>query len=216
MSANNQILISQHKDRWYVFDNIQAESWDDINKIDVNEAVAGFDSKEDAIHLAHELEDETEYGIGFWLIKDGAKVKITGDYEPKNLEEMKQWLNNYEKKHPIRIKLEQFWYLLSLKFNSIFHVRKKVYTRLKYGISCCKAYSYYYYLSKQIYRELKGYKEIAGNHIMLDHEDFDKELDKMIEAFRLISIQEDDEPKNRKIVKKGLDSFAKNYQRLWY
>ena len=217
MSANNQILISEYKKRWYVFDNVQAESWDDVNKMDVNEAGGGFNDEEDALRLAKKLEENgyTEYGIGYWLIKDGAEVKITGEYEAKNLEEMKAWLDDYEKRHPIKRRLDRSWYWISDRFTDILHLRKRIYTRLKYGVSCCKTYSYYYYLSKQLYRELKGYKEIAGNHIMLDHEDFDKELDKMIEAFRLISLNED-EPDNQKIINEGLESFAKNFQRLWY
>lgn len=32
MSANNQILVKEHKGKWYVFDNVNAESWDGKNE----------------------------------------------------------------------------------------------------------------------------------------------------------------------------------------
>ena len=79
MSANNQTLIKKHGDKYLVFDNIQAESWDEVNKIMEEEASLICDTLKDAIIGAKWLEhiDSTEYGIvEEVLYKDGAKVII--------------------------------------------------------------------------------------------------------------------------------------------
>lgn len=81
MSANNQILVKEHKGRWYVFDNVNAESWDENekNELSLKEAEASFGTRAEALEFAHDLEmigDGTEYGVGEFLAKDGADVKI--------------------------------------------------------------------------------------------------------------------------------------------
>lgn len=89
MSANNQILIKEHNGKWYVFNNIMAESWynpdtDKENELSIKSADGVFDTKEEAYDFAKELDmiiddygyENTEYGIGEKLIKDGGDVKL--------------------------------------------------------------------------------------------------------------------------------------------
>lgn len=90
MSANNQILIKEHKGKWLVFDNIQAESWCDEDGSHENELLAkgaagSFDTRDEAYNFARELEEKSyeedgiavEYGVQFnRLCKDDAEVKI--------------------------------------------------------------------------------------------------------------------------------------------
>lgn len=80
MSANNCTLVHRFRKKFYIFQNVNAESWGDgKNRLSLKDAVGPFNIIEDAIHKAFELnrEDETEYGVCFErLSKDGAKVKI--------------------------------------------------------------------------------------------------------------------------------------------
>ena len=76
MSRNNQILIKEYKGKWYVFDNIMAESWSERNCLKVKRADKRLDTIEEAYKYAHEL-DDTEYGVvKDSLAKDGASVDI--------------------------------------------------------------------------------------------------------------------------------------------
>lgn len=75
MSANDQILIKKHNEKWYAF-NVMAESWDDKNKVSISESFAEAESLEDILDFAHK-QDDTEYGVVFdTLAKDGASVEI--------------------------------------------------------------------------------------------------------------------------------------------
>lgn len=79
MSANNQTLIIKHKDRYLVFDNVQAESWDDENVLNESDAISSHKDLFDAETSARILDADsmTEYGIveeRLW--KDSAKVII--------------------------------------------------------------------------------------------------------------------------------------------
>ena len=83
MSANNQILIQEHDGNFYLFDNVNAESWSDENELSKNEAIGVYNTEQDAFNKASEImysleyPDECEYGI--WinkLAKDGAKIKL--------------------------------------------------------------------------------------------------------------------------------------------
>ena len=79
MSANNQTLIVKHKDRYLVFDNVQAESWGEENVLEEKDAVCTHSTHKSALVCAqiHEEEEKTEYGIvedKLW--KDDAKVVI--------------------------------------------------------------------------------------------------------------------------------------------
>ena len=83
MSANNQTLLKKHKGKWYVFSDIQAESWAKENVLFRGEADYIFDSVEEAIEKANEVNQEIddyghniEYGVSNVLIKDGADVII--------------------------------------------------------------------------------------------------------------------------------------------
>lgn len=90
MSANNQTLIQQYKDKWYVFTNVtaeefggydyDAEKYTPTNILYLNEGIE-FETRESAMLFAHDLESdydsETEYGV--WenqLAKDGTRVTI--------------------------------------------------------------------------------------------------------------------------------------------
>lgn len=94
MSANNQTLVQEYEGKWYVFSNLQAESWvhydektntfDDsrINELHLSEAAVVCDSLQEAYEKADEYDyDEdiggTEYGIQVGhLCKDGALLKV--------------------------------------------------------------------------------------------------------------------------------------------
>ena len=89
MSANNQTLIKEYKEKWYVFTNVMAESWSDEkgeheNELSLKEASAVCDSRDEAYQKALELDADcgefgqgTEYGVQFSrLCKDDAKVII--------------------------------------------------------------------------------------------------------------------------------------------
>jgi len=84
MSANNQVLVKYHKDKWYVFDNVNAESWSEKNELEISDADGVFESNDykvapkEAIDLAFKLQREnpTEYGLATLLIKDGADVTL--------------------------------------------------------------------------------------------------------------------------------------------
>lgn len=84
MSANNQTLIKEHKGKWYVFTNIQAESWCEPNELKISSAKGVYDTRDEAYEAALKFtkeEDsdgiETEYGIQFrYLCKDGKEVNI--------------------------------------------------------------------------------------------------------------------------------------------
>lgn len=83
MSANNQILVQRYKSKWYVFDDVIAESWSENNELNVAGADGIFSTKENALIFANALEegklypDIIEYGVVIGkLIKDDAKVLL--------------------------------------------------------------------------------------------------------------------------------------------
>ena len=90
MSANNQTLIVEHGGRFYVFENVMAESWahydeetdtfdeSRMNELPLTEASAVFDTRNEAFAKALELDEyETEYGVqSETLCKDGSPVNI--------------------------------------------------------------------------------------------------------------------------------------------
>jgi hypothetical protein len=98
MSANNQVLVADYKGKWYVFNNVPAESWgewdDETNKeisdknyLSIKTANAVFDTEQEAVNKAFEIDREvddewgmpnSEYGVQInELAKDGEKVIIT-------------------------------------------------------------------------------------------------------------------------------------------
>jgi len=88
MSANNQILVKEHKGKWYVFNNVTAESWCDENgghenEISKKDATKIFETEQEALNFAFLLDNSfdewgpnSEYGVHYKLAKDGADVKI--------------------------------------------------------------------------------------------------------------------------------------------
>lgn len=85
MSANNQTLIKEHEGKFYVFENIQAESWCDEdengnheNELPISEAQGVFDTRDEAYGFALEITDEeVEYGVQFnRLCKDDGEIKL--------------------------------------------------------------------------------------------------------------------------------------------
>ena len=101
----------------------------------------------------------------------------------------------------------------------MFHFIKRLRTRLKYGISCCKSYSLYYYWAKQMRREITGFKKIADKRIDLKHENFGENIDKILIALDLI-IEDNPYDKNweerQKKMDEGLKLFAENFERFWW
>ena len=95
MSANNQTLIKEHKGKWYVFTNVSAESWCELdenvkiiggrdNEISLKQAVGPFETRDKAFEKAWELDRDdfggTEYGVQFnRLCKDDAEVVVIED-----------------------------------------------------------------------------------------------------------------------------------------
>ena len=76
MSANNQSLVVEHEGKFLVYMDIQAESWDNKNKLNKSEADIVFDKKADAYTYVYSSPDDTEYGVSDRLIKDGKRVLI--------------------------------------------------------------------------------------------------------------------------------------------
>lgn len=95
MSANSQTLIKEYKGKYYVFSNIQAESWCEVdekgkivegrvNELRLMSADAVCDTRDEAIKIAGKLDEQesqfgegSEYGICFdKLYKDDADVNI--------------------------------------------------------------------------------------------------------------------------------------------
>ncbi len=78
MSANNQTLIKEHKGKWYIFGNVNAESWKNPdtksskNALRIQEADGVYDTRDEAYKAAIEIEkvqgqfeEGTEYGVQF-------------------------------------------------------------------------------------------------------------------------------------------------------
>lgn len=93
MSANNQILVKEYKGKYYVFTNIQAESWVELdennqiiegrdNELTLKTGVGPFDTRDEAYIKALELDQDddfggTEYGVVLnKLQKDNSDVVI--------------------------------------------------------------------------------------------------------------------------------------------
>lgn len=87
MSANNQTLIKEQGGKFYVFENVNAESWADktggVVELSISGAKGVFDNRDDAFNFALEVDradDQlggTEYGVQFnRLCKDDAEVKL--------------------------------------------------------------------------------------------------------------------------------------------
>jgi len=94
MSANNQTLIKEYKGKWYVFTNIQAETWCNYdeekqeiikgteNRLSLKSARVVCDNRDEAWDKAWELDKEsgeweegTEYGVQLnRLYKDNSEV----------------------------------------------------------------------------------------------------------------------------------------------
>ena len=81
-------LIKEYKGRFYVFIDINAESWGEKkNKLSLKGAAAICNSRDEAFEIAKELdskcgqfEEGTEYGVQFnRLCKDDASVILTED-----------------------------------------------------------------------------------------------------------------------------------------
>ena len=90
MSANNQTLIKEYKGKFYIFTNIQAESWCDenmehVNELSLKEGVEPFDTRDQAFEKALKLDKDddyggTEYGVQFnRLCKDDSEVILIED-----------------------------------------------------------------------------------------------------------------------------------------
>lgn len=103
--------------------------------------------------------------------------------------------------------------------NYIKHFFKKIYTKHKYGVSCCDMYNLCDRWAVKLRNDIKAYKEYAGKHIDLRYDDFDKDIDKMIEAFDMIvneSFEDLDNKERQAKIDEGLALFAKRFTKFWY
>jgi len=85
MSKNNQLLVKEHKGKFYVFE-VMAESWIDegqqVNRLELKEAKNTFDTRKEAHYFAHKLDTDDEWGgseygvVDEVLYKDDAPVQI--------------------------------------------------------------------------------------------------------------------------------------------
>ena len=78
MSANNYMLIHKIGERYYVWDNLNAEEAEENDVLTPKNADKSFDTLEKAIVWANK-NDETEYGYRInnpYKPKDGFKEKI--------------------------------------------------------------------------------------------------------------------------------------------
>lgn len=85
MSRNDQLLVKEYRDKFYVFE-VMAESWINElfgnNTLRLSESKGVFDSREAAHEFAHKLDSEDEWGgseygvVDEVLYKDGASVVI--------------------------------------------------------------------------------------------------------------------------------------------
>lgn len=79
MSENNQTLIKEHKGSFYVFSNVNAESWDAVNELLLKDNEGQYDNRDEAYEKALEIDEQfgSEYGVQFnRLCKDGAVVLL--------------------------------------------------------------------------------------------------------------------------------------------
>ncbi len=98
MSANNQTLVKEHNGKFYVFTNVMAESWCELdendkpihgrdNELSIKVAKGIYDTRDEAYEAALKFTEEedsdgmgTEYGVQFnRLCKDGAEVVLIDD-----------------------------------------------------------------------------------------------------------------------------------------
>ena len=80
-------LVKEHKGKWYVFVNINAEAWDEKGKniLSISHANGIYNSRDEAYQAAKKLDEKegewgggTEYGVQFErLCKDGTTIKLT-------------------------------------------------------------------------------------------------------------------------------------------
>ncbi len=88
MSANNQTLIKEYKDKWYIFTNVNAEAWNEPGKphiFSIKHAQGVYNSRDEAYEAALKLDAEcgpygegTEYGVQFnRLCKDDTLIELT-------------------------------------------------------------------------------------------------------------------------------------------
>ena len=82
MSANNGTLVKCHKGKYYVYENIMAESWAKKNILLIKNAKKVFNDRNSALTYAlkldkktGEFEEGTEYGVQFdQLAKDRSNI----------------------------------------------------------------------------------------------------------------------------------------------
>ena len=93
------------------------------------------------------------------------------------------------------------------------HFIRKIYTKLRYGVSCCERSDADYYLSKHIYKVLIEFKKHnIGHPTELTEKEWDEILDKMIWSF---GFYPNAEPEFDELEQEGIDFFAKYFKHLW-
>lgn len=93
------------------------------------------------------------------------------------------------------------------------HFIRKIYTKLRYGVSCCERATPYYFLSKQIYKTLREYKKHMGSYpANMTKDEWDEILNSMIWSFKYFA---EDGYEQDDLAQNGLALFAKYFRNLW-
>lgn len=88
MSANNMSIVKEHKGKWYIFIDINAEAWNEPgipHTFSIKHAQGVYNSRDEAFEAAQILDSKcgqygegTEYGVHFSrLCKDDTPVELT-------------------------------------------------------------------------------------------------------------------------------------------
>ena len=101
------------------------------------------------------------------------------------------------------------------------HFFKRIYTKLRYGRSCCETSSLFYFHAKDIAKDLRRFREVACAYPpqLESLEEWKDILGEMINGFEAILWLEDtgDEDKTAfKKAEKGLKLYAEYFYHLWY
>lgn len=93
------------------------------------------------------------------------------------------------------------------------HFIRKIYTKLRYGVSCCERSNANYYLAQHIYKVLIEYKRHnIGHPSHMTEKEWNEILNKMIFSF---GFYPNEEPEFSKLEQEGIFLFAKYFNHLW-
>ncbi len=100
------------------------------------------------------------------------------------------------------------------------HFLRRLFTKMRDGISCCDLYGYYQFAAKRSAKELRLFKSKKHGYpaYFSSLEEWQAALDKMIDAFELITNDElslEEEKAAEPIIKEGLELYSTFYRHLW-